>query len=130
MSIWTRISDALEALVAGESLSQVFERLRTLLIAYKAAGGVEQAGEAVLLVHDERQGEEMISLMADIQDQFVHHIAEGRGLSKPAAEEAVSDFVNGDARSTRDSGGGKRLEEITGIEKDDGSEASSWARLP
>lgn len=29
MSIWTRISDAIEALRAGESLSAVFERLRT-----------------------------------------------------------------------------------------------------
>lgn len=29
MSIWTRISDALAALRAGESLSQVFDRLRT-----------------------------------------------------------------------------------------------------
>lgn len=29
MSIWTRISDAIEALVQGESLSTVFERLRT-----------------------------------------------------------------------------------------------------
>jgi DnaJ like chaperone protein len=29
MSIWTRISDALEALVQGESLTEVFERLRT-----------------------------------------------------------------------------------------------------
>lgn len=29
MSIWTRISDAIEALARGESLTQVFERLRT-----------------------------------------------------------------------------------------------------
>ena len=29
MSIWTRISDALSALANGESLSEVFDRLRT-----------------------------------------------------------------------------------------------------
>ncbi len=42
---------------AGDSL---FERLRTLLTAYQGAGGEK----AVLLVHDERHGEEMISMMA------------------------------------------------------------------
>lgn len=29
MSIWTRISDALSALAQGESLTEVFEKLRT-----------------------------------------------------------------------------------------------------
>lgn len=44
-------------LPAGDSL---FERLRTLLAAYHGTGGERPA----LLVHDERHGEEMISLMA------------------------------------------------------------------
>ncbi len=42
----------------------VLEQLRTLLSAYRAAGGPESAGEAILLLHDQRHGAEIISLMA------------------------------------------------------------------
>ena len=40
------------------------ERLRTLLSAYRAAGGPAGAGEPILLLHDPRRGGELISLMA------------------------------------------------------------------
>lgn len=44
-------------LPAGDSL---FQRLRTLITGYRAAGG----GEAILLLHDTRHGAEMIAMMA------------------------------------------------------------------
>lgn len=42
----------------------LLERLRTLLSAYRAAGGPETAGAPILLLHDPRHGAEAISLMA------------------------------------------------------------------
>ena len=42
----------------------LLERLRTLLSAYRAAGGPKTAGDPIVLLHDPRHGAEVISLMA------------------------------------------------------------------